>query len=142
MGDDEKRLLQAYIERGYDLFLTRCSEGRNIPKNKLDSIAQGRVWTGSQALKLGLVDKLGGMDNAIKDLASELKLSNFSVAEYPAPPSPFDFFLSTGKDQIAAYLINEYLGTDAKLLKSIKDIKTLKETDFIQARMPCEVTIE
>jgi len=142
MRDDEKRLLQAYIERGYDLFLTRCSESRNIPKNKLDSIAQGRVWTGSQALKLGLVDKLGGMDNAIKDLASELKISNLSVAEYPAPPSPFDFFLSTGKDQIAAYLINEYLGTDAKLLKSIKDIKTLKETDFIQARMPYEVTIE
>ena len=142
MREDEKRMLQAYIERGYDLFLTRCSEGRNIPKNRLDSIAQGRVWTGSQALELGLVDKLGGMSNAIVDLASELKLSNFSVAEYPAPPSPFDFMLSSGKDEVAAYLINQYLGTDAKLLKSIKEIKNLKETDFIQARMPYEVTIE
>lgn len=142
MRDDEKRILQAYIERGYDLFLTRCSEGRHIPKEKLDSIAQGRVWTGNQALKLGLVDKLGGIDNAIVDLANELSLSDFSIAEYPTPPSPFDFLLSTGKEEIAAYLINEYLGTDVKLLKSIKDIKNLKETDFIQARMPYEISIK
>lgn len=142
MREDEKRMLQAYVERGYDLFLTRCSEGRNIPKNKLDSIAQGRVWTGSQALELGLVDKLGGMENAIVDLANELKLSNFSIAEYPSPPNPFDFFLSTGKDEVAAYLINEYLGADVKLFKSIKEIKKLKETDFIQARMPYEITVE
>lgn len=142
MREDEKRIVQAYIERGYDLFLTRCSEGRNIPKTKLDSIAQGRVWTGSQAIKLGLVDKLGGMDKAISDLANELNLSSFSIAEYPAPASPFDFLLSTSKDEIAAYLINEYLGADVKLLKSIKEIKNLKETDFIQARMPYELTIE
>ena len=59
MTDDEKALIQGYIERGYDTFLTRCSEGRGVSKADIDSIGQGRVWTGEQTLKIGLVDELG-----------------------------------------------------------------------------------
>lgn len=56
--------MQMYVNNGYDLFLTRCSDGRGISKEDLDKIAQGRVWTGSKAKELGLVDELGGLDKA------------------------------------------------------------------------------
>ena len=57
--------MQMYVNNGYDLFLTRCSDGRGISKEDLDKIAQGRVWTGSKAKELGLVDELGGLDKAL-----------------------------------------------------------------------------
>jgi len=53
-------MLQAYVEKGYDLFLTRCAEGRDMPKDSLALYAEGRVWTGNQAKEIGLVDELGG----------------------------------------------------------------------------------
>ena len=71
MRDNEKQLLQAYIEQGYDLFLTRCAEGRNMPKDSLALYAEGRVWTGNQAKEIGLVDELGDLKTAI-DIAAEL----------------------------------------------------------------------
>ena len=62
MNDGEKGLMQMYVNNGYELFLTRCSDGRGISMEELDKIAQGRVWTGSTAKELGLVDELGGLD--------------------------------------------------------------------------------
>lgn len=64
MNDGEKGLMQMYVNNGYDLFLTRCSDGRGISKEDLDKIAQGRVWTGSKAKELGLVDELGGLEQS------------------------------------------------------------------------------
>ena len=58
--------MQAYIERGYDLFLTRCAEGRNMPKDSLALYAEGRVWTGNQAKEIGLVDELGALKKPLK----------------------------------------------------------------------------
>lgn len=142
MTSDEKTMIQGYVERGYDLFLTRCSEGRNIPKEKLDSIAQGRVWTGTQALNLGLVDKIGGMEDAINDIVNDLEITGYTVVEYPVLSTGLDYFLTSGKNDIAVYFIKEYLGSDVKLLKSLKDIRSLKETEFLQARMPYEIVIE
>ena len=81
MTDDEKALIQGYIERGYDTFLTRCSEGRGVSKADIDSIGQGRVWTGEQALKIGLVDELGGIERAV-ELAGELaEIYNYNIME-------------------------------------------------------------
>lgn len=142
MRNDEKRMVQAYVERGYSLFLKRCSEGRDIPLNVLDSIAQGRVWTGSQALELGLVDELGGMDLAISDMSADFGISNYTLVQYPAPPSSFDMIFSTTGQDIETYFVKQYFGKEAELLQSMKKIKELKETDFIQARMPYEIVIE
>ena len=61
MREDEKALIQRGVEQTYDLFLTRCADGRGMTKAEIDSIGQGRVWTGEQALERGLVDQLGGM---------------------------------------------------------------------------------
>lgn len=140
MREDEKQLVQGYINRGYDLFLTRCSEGRHIPKASLDSIAQGRVWTGSQALSLGLVDELGGIDEAISGAAQLAEIDNYYINEYPKILSPFDMFLKNKENDIATWILKGYLDNDFELLKTIKDIKDLKEQDYIQARMPYYIT--
>ena len=142
MNDDEKAILQAYIEKGYDLFLTRCSEGRNIPKDSLDRIAQGRVWTGKQALGLGLVDALGGIDDAVKDAARMAELEDYSVSEYPRKITIWETFLNVNQEEIASRIVKEYIGEDFELVKTIKEIRNLKEQDFIQARMPYDLEVK
>ncbi|MBF0577432.1 signal peptide peptidase SppA [Dysgonomonas sp. GY617] len=136
MSEQEKAILQQYIERGYNLFLSRCSEGRNIPRETLEKIAEGRVWTGKQALEIGLVDAIGGLDDALKEAAKLASVSDFSIREYPKQVSPFEALFKTQTEDIATRALKEYLGSDFLLLKTIKDIKDLKEQDFIQARMP------
>ena len=138
MRDDEKAILQNYIERGYDLFLTRCSDGRDIDKNSLDSIAQGRVWTGNQALKIGLVDELGGIDKAIEEAAKLANLEDYSLNSFPKKRDFFESFLSDQKEELTTRAMKEYLGSDYQLFKTIKEIK---EQDFIQARMPYDINI-
>lgn len=83
-NDEESKLLQKYIEQGYDLFVTRCADGRSMTKEQIDAIGQGRVWTGNQALANGLVDKLGGLDDAIRVAAEAASLESYSVSSYPA----------------------------------------------------------
>lgn len=138
MRDDEKAILQNYIERGYDLFLTRCSDGRGIAKNSLDSIAQGRVWTGNQAVKIGLVDELGGIDKAIEEAAKLANLEDYSLNSFPRKRDFFESFLSDQKEELTTRAMKEYLGSDYQLFKTIKEIK---EQDFIQARMPYDINI-
>lgn len=142
MNPEEKTILQKYIDRGYDLFLTRCSEGRDIPKDSINQIAQGRVWTGAQALNVGLVDALGGIDDAVKEAAKLANISNYSRGEYPQKASPLDALFNTSKEEIADRAIKEYLGEDFQLLKTIKEIKELKEQDFIQARIPYDIQVK
>lgn len=138
MRPEEKVILQQYIEHGYDLFLTRCSEGRNIPKDSLDHIAQGRVWTGNQALKIGLVDALGNIDTAIQEAAILAKLDDYSLQDYPKKVDFLESLLSNQKEEFATKAMKEYLGKDYELFKTIKEIK---EQDFVQARMPYDISI-
>ncbi len=142
MTDQEKAILQQYIERGYKLFLKRCSEGRKISLETLEGIAEGRVWTGKQALNIGLVDAIGGIDDAIKEAATLASLSDYSVRDYPKLPSPFEAFFKTQSEDIATRAVKEYLGADFTLLKMVKDIKDMKEQDFIQARMPYDLQLK
>lgn len=139
MREDEKIVFQNYINEGYDLFLTRCSEGRGIAKDSLDKIAQGRVWTGNQALKIGLVDAIGGIDTAIEEAVKLAKLENYSVNSYPEKTDFFDSLLLSGKDDLATRVMKEYMGDDYKLIKTLKEIK---EQSYIQARIPYELDIQ
>jgi len=88
---EEGAKIQAYIERGYDLFISRCAEGRGKTKEEIDAIGQGRVWTGNQALNLGLVDALGGVDVAIEVAAELAGIEKYSISQLPAKK---DFFMS------------------------------------------------
>ncbi len=134
MRDDEKQILQSYVERGYELFLTRCAEGRNIPKDTLALYAEGRVWTGSQAKDIGLVDELGDMKKAIEIAADLADLADdYLVYEYPKKRSFIEELLDNKQKDIAAETMKEYLGEHYQVLSLIKDIKN---QDYVQARLP------
>ena len=133
MRDNEKEILQSHVERGYDLFLTRCAEGRNIPKDTLALYAEGRVWTGRQAKEIGLVDELGDLKTAI-DIAADLAdIDDYQVYEYPKMRSFIEELLDNKQKELSAEIIKEYLGDHYKVLSLIKDVKN---QDYVQARLP------
>ena len=107
---EESSLMQAEIERGYDLFISRVAEGRGISKDSVDAIGQGRVWTGEQALKRGLVDKLGNLDDAIAEAAQLAELEEYSVDTYPAPANFFEQMMNQGKESYFDEHIKAALG--------------------------------
>ena len=133
MRDAEKEILQSYVERGYELFLTRCSEGRNIPKDSLAVYAEGRVWTGSQAKEIGLVDELGDLKKAIEIAADLASVEDYIVYEYPKMKSFIEELLDNKQKDIAAETLREYLGDHYQILTLVKNIK---EQDYVQARLP------
>lgn len=138
MKENEKEMLQSYVNRGYDLFLKRCAEGRSVSTDSINVIGQGRVWTGNQALALGLVDEIGGIDDAVKAAAELAELSNYSTASYPKPVDFIQSFFVTKKEDFASQIMQDYLGTDYQLFKVMKEIKN---QDYIQARLPYDFDV-
>ncbi|OJU54164.1 MAG: signal peptide peptidase SppA [Bacteroidales bacterium 45-6] len=138
MREEEKVILQAYINRGYELFTKRCADGRKIPIAKLKEIAQGHIWSGTQALKLGLIDKLGGLDVAVKEAAVLAKTKDYSTAEYPEKSDFLTNLLSDKKEQLKVNLVKEYLGDDYQMVSLMKKVKN---QDYIQARLPYIISV-
>ncbi len=139
-NEKETELMQNYINRGYDLFLTRCADGRKMHKDSLAQYAEGRVWTGNQAKQFGLVDELGGIGKAIEIAADLANLGkSYVIFEYPKIKSPFEDFFNKQKDELAAKTLKEYLGESYTLFNLIKNVK---DQDYIQARVPYEINIK
>ncbi|WP_294081316.1 signal peptide peptidase SppA [Proteiniphilum sp. UBA5384] len=139
-NEREKQMMQAMIERGYDLFLTRCAEGRDMPKDSLALYAGGRVWTGNQAKEIGLVDELGGIEKAIEIAAEMANLGkSYVVFEYPKLRSRFEELFNPQKEELVARTMKEYLGESYEMFMLLKDIK---EQDYIQARIPYDLNIQ
>lgn len=141
MNDKEKALLQAYINQGYDLFLTRCADGRQVAKDSIAQIAEGRVWTGNQALEIGLVDAIGGIDTAIAEAAKLAELKDYKLANYPAKVDFFESLLMDKKESVSTRIMKEYLGDDYASFSQIKEIKDQK-FNVIQARIPYTIAID
>lgn len=140
MNKDEKAMLQSYIDKGYDTFLSRCAEGRNIPKDTLAKYAEGRIWTGNQAKTIGLVDELGGIEKAIKIAADLANLDDdYVVYEYPRKRSLFEELFYRNKNDLALKTLKKNLGDSYDIFMTIKN---LKEEDFIQARLPYVLNIQ
>lgn len=138
-NDREAAMLQRYVDNGYDLFITRCAEGRGMPKDSLAKYAEGRVWTGKQAKEIGLVDELGGVEEAIKIAADLANLGkNYAVFEYPRLRSPFEELFNRNKEELAAKTLKKYLGESVDMFMLLKDIQ---EQDHIQARLPYDLNI-
>ncbi len=93
MNPAERAKMQAMIERGYDLFTRRCAEGRKMSQDSIKAIGEGRVWLGQDALRLGLVDELGNIDNAITMAASLADLEDYTLVYYPKKADPFEELL-------------------------------------------------
>lgn len=128
------------IEKVYSTFVSHVAKGRKMTFAQVDALAQGRVWTGSDALKLGLVDKIGGLDDAIKEAARMSKTSNYSTKNYPEFEKNFDEFLENFPfAKTKENFIKEEIGEENyKLMEQIKRVQNYKG---VQARMPFEITI-
>lgn len=139
MNDGEKGLMQMYVNNGYDLFLTRCSDGRSISKEELDKIAQGRVWTGSMAKELGLVDELGGLDKALEIAIAKAGVDAYTVMNYPGKENFFESLMNTNPgNYIKARMLK---GTMGGLFQQFSVLKNFDKCDRIQARVPFELNI-
>ena len=136
MRDDEKALLQGYIESFYDIFLTRCADGRGMTKEDIDKIGQGRVWTGEQALEIGLVDEIGDIDRAIEVAAELAGISDYSIRTVVVSSDPFTEYLKKQMGEVKSSVIREALGSDYELYNTIR---TIRRTNGIQARLPYDL---
>lgn len=140
MTDGEKNLVQMYVNQGYDLFLTRCSDGRGISKEELDKIAQGRVWTGSTAKELGLVDELGGLDKAVEIAIAKAGVDAYTVMNYPAKESFLESLMNTNPgNYIKARMMK---GTIGEVYQQFSALENFEKADRIQARVPFELNIQ
>lgn len=141
-AEREKEVLQNSVDRIYDVFISHVAEGRNMSKADVDSIAQGRVWTGKDALEIGLVDMIGGLDTTISIAArmAGLKEKEYEVTTLPADDSPLNKLLRdiSTSTMIEAYL-DEKFGEYTALLKRVEEIKNMKG---VQARLPYYIHME
>ena len=93
MNKQELALMQAMVERGYDLFTMRCAQGRGVSQDAIKTVGEGRVWLGKDALEIGLVDELGNINNAIEKAAELATLGQYAIVEYPEKADPFEELL-------------------------------------------------
>lgn len=136
--DDEKALMQNMVNKGYELFTKRCADGRNIPIDELKKIAEGRVWTGSMAKDLKLVDELGGMDKAMNEAVKRAGIEHYTVISYPEPSNFLTSLLETKADNYINGRLEESFG---EYYEGFKFLKNLKDADRLQARMPFILSI-
>ena len=125
--------MQAYIERGYKLFLSRVAAGRKMPVAAVDSIAQGRVWTGRQALAIKLVDQLGTLDDAIAEAARLAKSKEYYTADYPAPSNWMDNLMNTSGSDYMESRVKDALGI---YYQPLRFVGSLSRRNALQARIP------
>lgn len=134
MNEGEKGLMQMYVNRGYDLFISRCAEGRGLDKEEIDKIAQGRIWTGTMAKELGLVDVLGGLDKAIEIAAEKAGVQSYTIINQPDKESILESLIRTTQgDYIKARLLKGSMGELYHLFHAIDGVDNC---DRIQAIMP------
>ena len=135
----EQEALQNYINNGYKLFVNRCAEGRNMSAADIEKIAEGRGWTGEMAVGLGLVDKLGGIDDALAAAAKRANVENYTIISYPEKESLFMNLLNSQRKHYVNSQMKEYMGS---FYSYFEILQNLKEINPVQARMPFELNIK
>lgn len=137
MTDSEKALMQAYVERGYDLFLSRVAQGRGMTKEAVDQVAQGRVWTGARAKELGLVDELGGLERAVEMAADKAGLDTYTRMEYPAKKSAWQQLKELNPAGYVKARLRQ--GVTGRLLRLTETPARFDTREALQARMEFEL---
>lgn len=132
LNEAECRLMQAYVNKGYELFTGRVAQGRHMQQDSVKAIAEGRVWTGEQAVKIGLVDHLGNLNDAVAAAAKAAKIEKYSVGRYPEPSPWYASMLNTKKADYMDSQMRSALGDFYPAFSLIRDIKSQNP---IQARM-------
>ena len=134
---EERNIMQAFVNRTYELFAQRCADGREMTIEQIKAIAEGRVWTGEDALKIGLVDGLAGLPEVIRIAADKANLLSYRVVSYPE------------KEDFMTQLMKSFSeGVEVRLLKAkfaehyeiYRQATYFQQLNGIQARMPYEIT--
>ncbi|NEN24018.1 signal peptide peptidase SppA [Cryomorpha ignava] len=142
LTDAEYAILQNSVDNTYDTFLSRVSEGRDMTTEKIDSIGQGRVWSGTDAMGIGLIDEYGGLEAAIAEAAKLAGLEDYARKEYPKRKDPIEKLFEDLGMNISQSFVNAQLGDDAELIKYFEEIKDLKNMRGIQARVPYLIDVK
>lgn len=141
LNNAEKMFIQNTVDTIYDAFKSRVSEGRKLSLAVVDSIAQGRVWTGQRALKIGLVDRLGNINDAVNCASRMAKLKDYTLKEYPEKKNFFEKIFNDYKNDVKAKTIKEEIGEEQyAIFKQLKSIR--KMIAIPQARLPFEINIQ
>ena len=138
LNETECRMLQAYVNKGYELFTGRVALGRGMAQDSVKAIGEGRVWTGEQALKIGLVDKLGNLDDAVKAAAKLAKVEKYTTAQYPDAKPWYVGLLDKSTDDYMESQMRAILG---EYYSTFSLIRNLKDQNPIQARIPFDPNI-
>lgn len=138
---EEKAMLQASVNRGYSLFRQRVAEGRRLPVESVEKIAQGRVWLATDALNIKLVDQLGGIDDAVKKAAELAKLKDYYTSDYPAAASWMDAMLNSMSSS-GTYLDEQLRQTLGDFYQPFTVLRSIDKREAIQARIPYAISIK
>lgn len=138
---EETAMLQASVNRGYSLFRQRVAEGRRLPVESVEKIAQGRVWLATDALNIKLVDQLGGIDDAVKKAAQLAKLKDYYTSDYPAAASWMDNLLNSMSSS-GTYLDEQLRQTLGDFYQPFTMLRSIDKREAIQARIPYAISIK
>jgi protease-4 len=139
LSPEERAILQNEVDHGYDDFTKAVATGRHKTQAYINSIGQGRVWTGEQAISIGLVDRLGNINDAIKSAAKEAKLKNYKLVAYPEQKSIFSKLGNGLTAEMKTHFIQSELGDNFKYYEQIKGLTKMMRTP--QARLPFDVEV-
>jgi protease-4 len=140
MTEEEKKIIQSEVDKIYFTFKSRVATGRKLDIGYVDSIAQGRVWTGKRAIELGLADQLGGLEDAIFAAAKLAGIKEYRTKSYPEPKSFLEYIMSTYPSDFTSTSIKKELGAeDYEMYRRIKELKN--EKGEIKTRLPFELSI-
>lgn len=132
LSDDELNVIQNSVEDIYETFITHVSEGRGIPVRKVDEIGQGRVWSGTDALSIGLIDEIGGLEDAIASAADLSSLEDYRIITLPKKTDMFEEFIESFSEK-QNIVLPDFLGISEKM---INQLEFLNSKEKIQARIP------
>ena len=139
LNEAERKVIQSAIDRVYTDFVKRVSEGRKMTAAQVDSIAQGRVWSGIEAKQVGLVDEFGGLDKAIEIAVKKAKLSEHRVVNLPDLKDPFEEIFKSMSGEASAYFMKQELGSN---YQQYLDAKKALQYQGVQVRMPFTVEVK
>jgi protease-4 len=139
LKENEKNIIQHSIEMTYEQFKKRVADGRKKDTAYIESIAQGRVWSGNDAIKNGLIDRFGGLQEAVNCAARLAKLTDYRLREFPEPRNIFDRIFGSSSDNYSAKMKTEMGDDNFKIYQEIVRIKQIANTT--QARLPFEFFI-
>lgn len=132
----ERNVLQNYVNQGYETFLDRVMAGRKLSHDELHAIAQGRVWTGEDAQKIGLVDVLGGLDDAVSIAANKADLEKYNIVEYPVLKNPIEELLTELTGNVKMKLLKNELGS---FYTTWQQLKNTIHNQGLMARIPFDI---